>query len=69
MAPALPDVLNRMETGPSWWSPPSTARPWAAGWKSPWRHFRVALAGAKLGLPEVNLGLLPGAAARSARRA
>ena len=24
-------------------------------------HFRVALAGAKLGLPEVNLGLLPGA--------
>ena len=62
MAPALPDVLNRME---------ASAKPVVAAIHGPAlggglevamaTHFRVALAGAKLGLPEVNLGLLPGA--------
>ncbi|MBS0508643.1 MAG: enoyl-CoA hydratase/isomerase family protein [Proteobacteria bacterium] len=62
MAPALPDVLNRMEL---------SHKPVVAAIHGPAlggglevamsTHFRVALAGAKLGLPEVNLGLLPGA--------
>ena len=62
LPPALPDVCNRIE---------ASAKPVIAAIHGPAlggglevamsAHYRVALAGAKLGLPEVNLGLLPGA--------
>jgi 3-hydroxyacyl-CoA dehydrogenase len=62
MAPALPDVCNRIEAcaklvvaaihGPALGGGLEVAL--AA-------HYRVALPAAKLGLPEVQLGLLPGA--------
>ncbi|SDM72882.1 3-hydroxyacyl-CoA dehydrogenase [Oryzisolibacter propanilivorax] len=61
-APALPEVLNRLELldkpviaaihGPALGGGLEVAM--AA-------HWRLALPGARLGLPEVNLGLLPGA--------
>jgi 3-hydroxyacyl-CoA dehydrogenase len=62
LAPALPDVCNRIEAcskivvaaihGPALGGGLEVAL--AA-------HYRMALPGARLGLPEVNLGLLPGA--------
>jgi 3-hydroxyacyl-CoA dehydrogenase len=62
MAPALPDVCNRIE---------ACAKPVVAAIHGPAlggglevalaAHYRLALPGAKLGLPEVQLGLLPGA--------
>ncbi|MGE8317095.1 MAG: 3-hydroxyacyl-CoA dehydrogenase NAD-binding domain-containing protein [Comamonas sp.] len=62
MAPSLPEVLNRLEAsdkiviaaihGPALGGGLEVAIS---------AHYRLALAGAKLGLPEVNLGLLPGA--------
>ena len=60
--PALPDVCNRIE---------ASAKPVVAALHGAAlggglevalaAHYRVALPGAKLGLPEVTLGLLPGA--------
>ena len=62
MAPALPDVLNRMETGSKLVVAAIHGPALGGGLEVAMAtHFRVALAGAKLGLPEVNLGLLPGA--------
>ncbi|OZI25151.1 3-hydroxyacyl-CoA dehydrogenase NAD-binding domain-containing protein [Bordetella genomosp. 7] len=60
--PALPDVCNAIE---------ASAKPVIAALHGAVlgggleialsAHYRIALAGARLGLPEVNLGLLPGA--------
>ena len=60
--PALPDVCNRIE---------GTAKPVVAALHGAAlgggleialaAHYRIAVAGAKLGLPEVKLGLMPGA--------
>ena len=62
MAPALPDVLNRMETGSKLVVAAIHGPALGGGLEVAMAtHFRVALVGAKLGLPEVNLGLLPGA--------
>ncbi len=62
MAPALPDVLNRMETGSKLVVAAIHGPALGGGLEVAMAtHFRVALAGAKLGLPEVSLGLLPGA--------
>ena len=62
MAPALPDVLNRMETGHKLVVAAILGPALGGGLEVAMStHFRIALAGAKLGLPEVNLGLLPGA--------
>ncbi|MCA0440598.1 MAG: enoyl-CoA hydratase/isomerase family protein [Proteobacteria bacterium] len=62
MAPALPDVLNRMEMGAKLVVAAIHGPALGGGLEVAMStHFRVALAGAKLGLPEVNLGLLPGA--------
>ncbi|SAL40557.1 3-hydroxyacyl-CoA dehydrogenase NAD-binding domain-containing protein [Caballeronia telluris] len=62
MPPALPDVCNRIE---------ACAKPVVAAIHGAAlggglevalaAHYRLAVAGAKLGLPEVTLGLLPGA--------
>ncbi|WP_454674373.1 3-hydroxyacyl-CoA dehydrogenase NAD-binding domain-containing protein [Achromobacter pestifer] len=60
--PALPDVCNQIEAS----SKPVVAVLHGAALGGGLEvalaaHYRVALASAKLGLPEVNLGLLPGA--------
>lgn len=60
--PALPDVCNQIEASDK----PVVAVLHGAALGGGLEvalaaHYRVALAGAKLGLPEVNLGLLPGA--------
>jgi 3-hydroxyacyl-CoA dehydrogenase len=52
----------RSRTRPSRWWPRSAACAWAAGWNWRWaRIARVARADAQIALPEVKLGLLPGA--------
>ena len=68
--PALPDVCNAIE---------ASAKPVIAALHGAAlgggleialaAHYRVALPGARLGLPEVNLGLLPGAGPRRTRDA
>lgn len=60
--PALPDVCNQIEAS----TKPVVAALHGAALGGGLEvalaaHYRVALASAKLGLPEVNLGLLPGA--------
>jgi len=60
--PALPDVCNRIEAS----SKPVIAAIHGAALGGGLEvalaaHYRIAVAGAKLGLPEVQLGLLPGA--------
>ncbi|MGY6269365.1 3-hydroxyacyl-CoA dehydrogenase NAD-binding domain-containing protein [Achromobacter denitrificans] len=60
--PSLPDVCNRIESSVK----PVVAVVHGAALGGGLEvalasHYRVALPGAKLGLPEVNLGLLPGA--------
>jgi 3-hydroxyacyl-CoA dehydrogenase len=62
LPPALPDVCNRIETC----SKPVIAAIHGAALGGGLEvalaaHYRLAVAGAKLGLPEVQLGLLPGA--------
>ena len=62
MDPHLPNVINRIE---------SSSKPWIAAIHGTVLggglevalgcHYRVALASAKFGFPEVNLGLIPGA--------
>ena len=43
------------------WSPRSTAMRWAAGWSIALAcHYRIAVPSAKVGLPEVLIGILPG---------
>lgn len=60
--PALPDVCNQIEAS----TKPVVAALHGAALGGGLEialaaHYRLALASAKLGLPEVNLGLLPGA--------
>ncbi len=56
-----PRSATRSKRAASWWWRRSMARRLAVGWKSPCRRTIACLAGRELGLPEVNLGLLPGA--------
>jgi len=60
--PNLLSVISLLETRPNRSSPPCTAWPWAAVWS--WRlgcHYRIAAPGTSIALPEVKLGLIPGA--------
>src|SRR5256885_720029 len=69
MPPSLPEVLNRLEAsdkivvaaihGPALGGGLEVAMS---------AHYRLALPAAKLGLPEVNLGLLPGAGGTQDRK-
>ena len=62
MAPFLPEVLNRMEAGGKLVVAAIHGPALGGGLEVAMAtHYRLALPGAKLGLPEVNLGLLPGA--------
>ncbi len=68
--PALPQVINGIESCPK----PVVAAMHGAALGGGLEvalgcHYRLAMPDTKLGLPEVNLGILPGAGARSARRA
>ena len=60
--PAAADRPHRGERTSPWW-PPSTARRWAVAWS--WRSVATTALVAKdvrqLGLPEIKLGILPGA--------
>lgn len=61
-APLLPDVVNRIESS----CKPVIAALFGTALGGGFEvalacHYRVALANAKVGLPEVNLGLIPGA--------
>src|SRR6218665_1565376 len=70
---ALARCSARWKRRPSRWSRRGTARRWAAGWGREGTarggglevalvcHWRIAVPSAKLGLPEVSIGLLPGA--------
>ena len=50
------------KTAPSPWSPASTALRWAAVLETALAcHYRVAVPSARVGLPEVKLGICPGA--------
>lgn len=62
LEPHLPDVVNRIEAS----SKPVIASLFGTSLGGGFEvalgcHYRVALASAKVGLPEVNLGLIPGA--------
>jgi len=62
LEPHLPDVVNRIEAS----SKPVVASLFGTTLGGGFEvalacHYRVAIGGAKIGLPEVNLGLIPGA--------
>ncbi|WP_312552637.1 enoyl-CoA hydratase/isomerase family protein, partial [Massilia sp.] len=62
MPPALPDVCNRIEASNKLVVAAIHGAALGGGLEIALSaHYRVALPGAKLGLPEVALGLLPGA--------
>ncbi|MBS0493094.1 MAG: enoyl-CoA hydratase/isomerase family protein [Proteobacteria bacterium] len=62
LAPFLPEVLNRMEAGSKLVVAAIHGPALGGGLEVALAtHYRIALPAAKLGLPEVNLGLLPGA--------
>jgi len=65
--PSLNTVIRMLENTGNPSSRRSAEPAWAAGWNWPWVvYYRVAVKGAQIALPEVKLGLMPGAGARSA---
>ena len=61
-APHLPDVITRLENATKPWIAAVHGTALGGGMEVTLGcHYRVAIASAKFGLPEVNLGLLPGA--------
>lgn len=62
VAPVLPDVLAAIEGAPVPWVAAVQGTALGGGLELAMAcHGRVAMAGAKLGLPEVTLGIIPGA--------
>ena len=62
MAPALPDVINRIETSPLIVVASLHGVSLGGGLEVALGcHYRIAVPSARIGLPEVNLGLIPGA--------
>lgn len=60
--PHLPDLINRIEASDKPWIAALHGTALGGGFEIALGcHYRVALASAKIGLPEVHLGLLPGA--------
>ena len=62
MAPALPDVINRIEASPLIVVASMHGVSLGGGLEVALGcHYRIAVSSARIGLPEVNLGLIPGA--------
>ena len=62
MAPALPDVINRIEASPLIVVASMHGVSLGGGLEVALGcHYRIAVPSARIGLPEVNLGLIPGA--------
>ena len=62
MEPGLPDLLNRIEASPKRVIAAMHGTALGGGFETALAaHYRCALASAKIGLPEVKLGLFPGA--------
>ncbi len=62
VAPHLPDVIDRIEASNKPWVAAIHGTALGGGLEVALGcHYRVAIASAKLGFPEVNLGLIPGA--------
>ena len=62
MEPGLPDLLNRIEASPKRVIAAMHGTALGGGFETALAaHFRCALASAKIGVPEVKLGLFPGA--------
>ncbi|SSC69959.1 unnamed protein product [Ciceribacter sp. T2.26MG-112.2] len=62
LAPHLPDVIARIEGASVPWVAAIHGSALGGGLEVALGcHYRIAMPGAKLGLPEVNLGLIPGA--------
>jgi len=60
--PSLPELLHRIEAAPKLWIAAIHGNALGGGLETGMAcHFRIATADAKLGLPEVTLGLIPGA--------
>jgi 3-hydroxyacyl-CoA dehydrogenase len=59
--PNLLSVIRRLKTRPSPWSLPCTRVPWAAGWSWPGLPLPHCRTRRSMALPEVKLGLIPGA--------
>ena len=60
-APRRTDLRRARRQHASRWWPRSTATRWAAGWSIALAcHYRIAVPSAKVGLPEVLIGILPG---------
>ncbi len=60
--PHLPDVISRIEASKKPWIAAIHGTALGGGCEvTIGCHFRIAVPSAKLGLPEVNLGLIPGA--------
>lgn len=60
--PRLPDVINRIESSKKPWIAAIHGTALGSGLEVALGcHYRIALASAKFGFPEVNLGLIPGA--------
>lgn len=61
-APTLPELIARIEASPKPWFAAIHGQALGGGLELALAcHFRVATPGATLGLPEVNLGIIPGA--------
>ncbi|MEE9455346.1 MAG: 3-hydroxyacyl-CoA dehydrogenase NAD-binding domain-containing protein [Paracoccaceae bacterium] len=62
LAPHLPDVINAIENNPVPWIAAMHGHVLGGGFELAMGcTFRIAVAGTKFGLPEVNVGLIPGA--------